>query len=129
MTVHAPSENAALIARAGEECHGFGRHSAKDLAVDRRATLTWVERLNNRPLLEPIGKIPPAEAADRYNAMQDAGKTGHGDVTQTNQPPASPGRLRSQTRATTTTRCVTVFRQAGVRSVILPRSDRKATVR
>lgn len=32
------------------------------------ATLTWIDWFNNRPLLEPIGNIPPAEAeADYYS--------------------------------------------------------------
>lgn len=33
------------------------------------ATLTWVEWFNNRRLLEPIGKIPPAVAEEPYYAM------------------------------------------------------------
>ena len=33
------------------------------------ATLEWVDWLNNRRLLEPIGNIPPAEAEQRYYAM------------------------------------------------------------
>ncbi len=33
------------------------------------ATLTWVDWLNHRRLLAPIGTIPPAEAANRYHAM------------------------------------------------------------
>jgi transposase InsO family protein len=33
------------------------------------ATLEWVDRFNNRRLLEPIGFIPPAEAEERYFAM------------------------------------------------------------
>ncbi|RWD50751.1 IS3 family transposase [Mesorhizobium sp.] len=33
------------------------------------ATLEWVDWLNNRRLLEPIGNIPPAEAEERYYAM------------------------------------------------------------
>ena len=32
-------------------------------------TLAWVERFNNRRLLEPIGNIPPAEAEARYYAQ------------------------------------------------------------
>jgi transposase InsO family protein len=36
------------------------------------ATLEWVDWFNNRRLLEPIGKIPPAEAEERYYAMLDA---------------------------------------------------------
>jgi transposase InsO family protein len=35
------------------------------------ATLTWVDWFNKRRLLEPIGNIPPAEAEERYDAMQD----------------------------------------------------------
>jgi hypothetical protein len=31
------------------------------------ATLEWVDWFNNRPLLEPIGNISPAEAEERYN--------------------------------------------------------------
>ena len=30
------------------------------------ATLEWVDRFNNRRLLEPIGNIPPAEAEAHY---------------------------------------------------------------
>ena len=35
------------------------------------ATLEWVDWFNNRLLLEPIGFIPPAEAAERYFARQN----------------------------------------------------------
>jgi len=35
------------------------------------ATLEWVDWFNNRRLLEPISNIPPAEAEQRYYAMQD----------------------------------------------------------
>lgn len=35
------------------------------------ATLEWVDWLNYRRLLEPIGNIPPAEAEERYYAMLD----------------------------------------------------------
>jgi putative transposase len=34
------------------------------------ATLEWVDWYNNRRLLGPIGDIPPAEAEDRYYAVQ-----------------------------------------------------------
>jgi putative transposase len=35
------------------------------------ATLEWVDRINTRRLLEPIGSIPPAEAeADFYAALE-----------------------------------------------------------
>ena len=33
------------------------------------ATLEWVDWFNHRRLLEPIGKIPPAEAEQRYHAV------------------------------------------------------------
>jgi putative transposase len=33
------------------------------------ATLEWVDWFNNRRILEPIGFIPPAEAAEHYFAM------------------------------------------------------------
>ena len=36
------------------------------------ATLEWVDRFNNRRLLEPIGNIPPAEAEARYYAQANA---------------------------------------------------------
>jgi transposase InsO family protein len=35
------------------------------------ATLEWVDRFNNRRLLEPIGNIPRAEAEARYYAQAD----------------------------------------------------------
>ena len=35
------------------------------------ATLEWVNRLNHRRLLEPIGNIPPAEAEALYYAAQE----------------------------------------------------------
>ena len=35
------------------------------------ATLEWVDWLNTRRLLEPIGNMPPAEAEARYYAMPD----------------------------------------------------------
>ena len=35
------------------------------------ATIEWVDWFNNRRLLEPIGFIPPAEAEERYFAMQN----------------------------------------------------------
>lgn len=33
------------------------------------ATLEWVDRFNNRRLLEPIGNIPPAQGETRYHAL------------------------------------------------------------
>lgn len=35
------------------------------------ATLEWVDWLNNRRLMEPIGNVPPAETEARYHAMLD----------------------------------------------------------
>jgi transposase InsO family protein len=35
------------------------------------ATLEWVNWFNNRRLLEPIGKIPPVEAEQRYYDVLD----------------------------------------------------------
>ncbi len=39
--------------------------SVKDVEY---ATLGWVDRFNNRRLLEPIGNIPPAEAESNFHA-------------------------------------------------------------
>lgn len=33
------------------------------------ATLEWIDRCNNRRLLEPIGNVPPAEAEARFHAQ------------------------------------------------------------
>ena len=41
----------------------------RNLEAVEFATLEWVDRLNTRRRLEPIGNIPPAEAEDRYNAQ------------------------------------------------------------
>ena len=35
------------------------------------ATLEWVDWYNNRPLLEPIGNVPPAEAEAAYYAKEE----------------------------------------------------------
>ena len=35
------------------------------------ATLEWVDRFNNRRLLEPIGNVPPAKAEAAYYAQMD----------------------------------------------------------
>jgi hypothetical protein len=49
------------------------KFSAPGLRVAYRsvefATLEWVDRFNNRRLLESIGNIPPAEAEERYFAI------------------------------------------------------------
>jgi len=37
------------------------------------ATREWVDWFNTRRLPEPLGHIPPAEAEERYYAMQDPG--------------------------------------------------------
>jgi hypothetical protein len=50
---------------------------AKTLIADKGydsvefATLEWVDWFNNRRIMEPIGNIPPAEAEERYYAMQE----------------------------------------------------------
>ena len=36
-----------------------------------KATLQWVDWVNNLRLSEPIGNIPPAEAEERLYAIQD----------------------------------------------------------
>ncbi len=38
------------------------------------AALTWVDWLNHRRLLDPIGNIPPAEAEERYYGMLEVQK-------------------------------------------------------
>jgi transposase InsO family protein len=43
----------------------------KSLEAVEFATLQWVDWFNHRRLLEPIGNIPPAEAEQRYFAIQD----------------------------------------------------------
>jgi len=43
----------------------------RSLEAVEYATLEWVDWLNNRRLLEPIGNIPPAEAEDRFYAQND----------------------------------------------------------
>lgn len=57
------------------ECPGKSRHpSARSMTILRggggRAS-TWGDGFNNRRLLEPVGKIPPAEAEARCSAMLD----------------------------------------------------------
>ena len=42
------------------------------------ATLEWVDRFNNRRILEPIGKIPPIELEQLYYERQGALPTGVG---------------------------------------------------
>ena len=39
--------------------------------ADLQSSAEWVDWFNRRRLLEPIGNIPPAEAEERYYAMQD----------------------------------------------------------
>jgi transposase InsO family protein len=46
-------------------------HAASDFEAVEFATLEWVDWFNNKRLLEPIGKIPPAEAEARYYAQLD----------------------------------------------------------
>ena len=44
------------------------RGTWRNLEAVEFATLEWVDWVNNRRLLEPIGFIPPAEAEERYFA-------------------------------------------------------------
>ena len=41
----------------------------RSLEAIELATLDWVDWLNNRRLLEPVGNVPPAEAETRYYAQ------------------------------------------------------------
>ena len=36
------------------------------------ATLEWVDWFNHRPLLEPLGNIPPAEAEANFHAALES---------------------------------------------------------
>lgn len=47
------------------------RSSWKSMEEVEMETLKWVDWLNHRRLLEPIGNIPPAEAEENYHAMMD----------------------------------------------------------
>ncbi len=47
-----------------EVIHRLGPWKTAD-AVERK-TLKWVDRLNNRRLLQPFGNIPPAEAEEKF---------------------------------------------------------------
>jgi putative transposase len=49
----------------------MGGPPPRSIEVVEYATLEWVDRFNNRRLLEPIGNVPPAEAEERYYAMLD----------------------------------------------------------
>ena len=44
----------------------------RDVEEVEFATPEWVDWLNNRRLLEPIGYVPPAELEQRYYAEQAA---------------------------------------------------------
>ena len=61
------------------------------------ATLEWVNRFNNRRLLEPIGNIPPAESEARYYAQVNDHAMAAWN--QTNLPPANPARFIRQGRS------------------------------
>ena len=41
----------------------------RDFEAVEFATLEWVDRFNNKRLLEPIGNSPPAKAEARYYAL------------------------------------------------------------
>jgi hypothetical protein len=57
------------------------------------APLTWVDWLNNRRLLEPIGYVPPAEYEAQYYAQLDDESTVHPDSRRgaRRHPPADDG--------------------------------------
>ncbi len=48
------------------------RRSWKSFEAVELATLTWVDWLNNRRLLELIGNVPPAEAERQYHAALES---------------------------------------------------------
>jgi len=50
------------------------RSSWKTMEEVEMEALKWVDWLNNRRLLEPIGNIPPAEAEENDYAMMDNAK-------------------------------------------------------
>jgi transposase-like protein len=60
-----------VVAVADAAHRGFDglRGPWRSLEAVELATLDWVDRFNNRRLLEPIGNIPPAEAEARYYAQ------------------------------------------------------------
>lgn len=43
----------------------------RSFEAEEFATLEWVDRFNNRRLLEPVGSIPPAEGEERYYAVPE----------------------------------------------------------
>ncbi len=47
------------------------RGPRRSLEAVEIATMTWLDWFHNRRMLKPIGKIPPAEAEERYYAMLD----------------------------------------------------------
>jgi len=69
-------------------------HAWRSFEAVEFATLEWVDRFNNRRLLEPIGSIPPAEAEAHYYA--NARATRRGSVTQMKHPPGKLGRFSPQ---------------------------------
>lgn len=54
---------------SGDTARAATTDEVKDLR--KEATLEWVDWFNNCRLLEPIGKMPPAEAEQRYYDMLD----------------------------------------------------------
>jgi hypothetical protein len=65
----------------------------RSLQAVELATLEWVAWFNHRRLLEPIGFVLPAEAETAfYRALESQPLSQR--RTQTDQPPANPGRLR-----------------------------------
>jgi hypothetical protein len=51
--------------------HNFVDQLLGQYKLSAARELTWVDWFNHRWFLEPMGKIPPAEAEKRYFAMLD----------------------------------------------------------
>ena len=62
-------DNVDLLLRDPALALGLDRGPVDAADAVEFATLEWVDWLNNRRLLEPIGNIPPAEAEERHYAM------------------------------------------------------------
>lgn len=69
---HAKAAGLPLAAPAG--AGGEGAIRPETFESVEFATLTWVDWFNHRPLLGPVGNIPPVEAEERYYAMLDEQK-------------------------------------------------------
>ncbi len=63
----------------------------RSLEAVEYAPLEWIDRFDNRPLLEPIGNIPPAEAEQRW--WDDQERTAIAALAQSAGPPTNPARF------------------------------------